>query len=429
MKRAALLIFMLFAGASAAQQERTEPHCAWGLASSLRSASVPYAGSDDPRIGSYVLLLYLDTPYLFLNGTEGGIRLYDNSAWQIAAYGALHFVDMPRHDPDYFSDDTADLGLMVSRLDGGARTDLLLLSDPARRLHAKLRIGTDSSLGALQWHPYAAVGYTGADYNTYYYGYGRVRIGGDAVAEGGIDARLPLTDDIALLANARLRYLGANTGAAATTDGALQSEFYLGAGFFQTPKRPTRGFNPKGYLRVGFGEATPASFTDIISGRGGPERHGLYMASLTYGLPLSKTLFGADVHTYFTPGFVHHFANRLQPPSQEYVATVKFFYRPPGGWWPRFGVGTGLSYISRTTYLERYINAKDGYDHTSHLLQNIDISFDLPLSLLAGEAWRNLWFGYALHHRSGVFESAHQYGQIKGGSNYNMLYMQVHFEP
>jgi MipA family protein len=428
MIRAAVLMLIPLLCAVAAEKKQEEPFHSWGLVSALRSASVPYATAHpESRLNSYVLLLYLDSPLFFLNGTEGGIKLYRDASWQLAAYGALHFVDMPRHDPGYFTDDTADVGVMASYDGRGVRTDLLLLSDPAWRLHAKLRVGTERSDGALRWRPYAAVGYNSADFNRYYYGADRVRVGGDAVAEAGVDSRLFLTNDIALIGNAKLAYLGRESAAAATTDAPLQSEIYVGAGVFQSRSRPQKTFNPKGYVRIAFGEATPSSFSENIMGQGVRDRHGLYLLSVFYGLPLSKTLFGADIHTYFTPGFAHHFGNRLQPSAQEYVAAVKFFYRPPS-WWLRFGVGTGLSYITRTTYIERYINEKDGYDHTSHLLQNVDISLDVPLSHLLGGGWRHVWFGYALHHRSGVFESAHQYGQIKGGSNYNTLYVQVHFE-
>ena len=430
MIRAVVLILILLSYGSAAEEKDQQPFHSWGLVSALRSATVPYRTTqDDPLLDSYVLLLYLDTPYLFLNGTEGGIRFYRDDAWEFALYGAMHFVDMPRHDAHYFTDDTADLGGMASYKNGTVRTDLLLLSDPAWRLHAKLRIGSgDFSGGTLQWRPYAAVGYNGTDYNSYYYGGNRARIGGDAVAEAGVDSRLFLTDAIALVGSAKVRYLGQSVAASATTGTAFQSELYVGAGVFQNSSHPQSAFHLKGYVRVAIGEATASSFTENISGQGARDLHGLYMASVFYGLPLSKTLFGADIHTYFTPGFAHHFGNDLQPSAQEYVAAFKFFYRPPR-WWLRFGAGTGLSYITRTTYIERYINEKDGYDHTSHLLQYLDLSFDVSLSHLLGNGWRNVWFGYALHHRSGVFASAHQYGQIKGGSNYNTLYLQVHFEP
>ncbi|WP_345972538.1 MipA/OmpV family protein [Sulfurimonas diazotrophicus] len=424
MKRVAILLLVLLFCARGAEEHA---NASWGMASVLRSATIPYATTqNDPLLNSYVLLLYLETPYFFLDGTEAGIPLCGNDRWSVAAYGAMHFVDMPRHDSDYFSDDTADLGVMARYRIGKWHTDLLLLSDPARRVHAKLRVGTELERGAWSWRPYAAAGIKSAEYNSYYDGQNRVRVGTDAEAEAGVNTRLYLTDDIALIANAKLRYLGDEAAKAPTTDSAWQSELYLGAGIFQNRGQTVHGFDPKGYLRIAFGEATPSSFSENLLGEGVRDKHGLYLLSLFYGFPLAQTLFGVPIRTYFTPGFVHHFANDLQPPAQEYVGAFKFYYRPPP-WWLRFGFGTGLSYITRTTYIERSINAKDGYDHTSHLLQYLDFSFDVELCRLFGSGWKALWFGYALHHRSGVFEAAHQYGQIKGGSNYNTFYLQLHF--
>ncbi|UFS62357.1 MipA/OmpV family protein [Sulfurimonas sp. HSL-3221] len=420
---AILLLVLLFCARGAEEHA----NASWGMASVLRSATIPYATTqNDSLLNSYVLLLYLDTPYLFLNGTEAGIPFCGRGRWSVAAYGAIHFVDMPRHDPNTFSDDTADLGVMARYRTGKWHADLLLLSDPAWRSHAKLRVGTVLERGAWSWRPYAAAEIKSAEYNSAYYGQKLVRVGADAAAEAGINTRWYLTDDIALIADAKLRYLGGEAAEAPTTDSAWQSELTLGAGIFQNTQRTRHGFDPKGYLRVAFGEATPSSFSENLLGEGVRDKHGLYLLSLFYGLPLSKRLFGAPIRTYFAPGFVHHFANDLQPPAQEYVGAFKFYYRPPH-WWLRFGFGTGLSYITRTTYIERSINAKDGYDHTSHLLQYLDFSFDFELCRLFGSGWKALWFGYALHHRSGVFESAHQYGQIKGGSNYNTFYLQLHF--
>ena len=422
MKWVVALILILWSSCYAAQSE-------WGIASALRAASIPYTTSqNDSLLDSYVLLLYLETPLLFLDGTEGGLRLYRDNAWEFAAYGAMHFVDMPRHDTHYFSDDTADLGLMARYRNGPFHTDLLLLSDPARRPHAALRAGIDCALGDWRLRPYARLDYKSAAYNSYYYGQERVDVGADVAAEAGIGGRWYVSRNIALLAEAKLRYLGREVAAADTIGSPVQSELYLGAGIFGEHNLNRHRFTPKGYLRLALGEATPSSFSQIVIGEGERDPNRAHMLSLFYGLPLSRNLFEAGVQSYFSPGFVHHFADDRQPSAQEYVAAFKFYYRPQN-WWLRFGAGTGLSYISRTTYLERRINAKDGYDHTSHLMQNLDFSFDVELSRLFGKGWENLWFGYALHHRSGVFESAHQYGQIKGGSNYNTLYLQLHFEP
>lgn len=429
MKRGlSLLIFAMFSS-HAADTAANGSHYKWGLASALRSATVPYTTvNKDPLLNSYVLLLYLDTPYLFLDGTEGGVRLYRDTNWQIAAYGAMHFVDLPRHDPNYFSDDTADIGLMASYTHEVWRSDLLLLSDPAWRTHAKLRLRKPFKAGNWQFEPSLELLWKSRDYNSYYYGMNIDQISEDIGADATLKSRWYIGDDIALLGEAKVSYLGYEVAKAPTIQSPVQSEIYVGAGLFQNADSHSGSFDPKGFLRFAVGEATPSSFTENISGQGARDLHGIYMISLFYGLPLSKSLFDTPIHTYLMPGFVHHFAREgYQEEAQEYDLDFKFYYRPQS-WWLRFGFGTGLSYITDPTYIERYINEKDGYDHTSHLMQNLDITFDFELSRVFGKAWKDLWFGYGLHHRSGVFESAHQYGQIKGGSNYNTLYLQRHFE-
>jgi len=40
---------------------------------------------------------------------------------------------------------------------------------------------------------------------------------------------------------------------------------------------------------------------------------------------------------------------------------------------------------------------------------------------------KELYFGIGVHHRSSIFESNSQFGRIKGGSNYNSVYLQYHF--
>ena len=57
-----------------------------------------------------------------------------------------------------------------------------------------------------------------------------------------------------------------------------------------------------------------------------------------------------------------------------------------------------------------------------------DFSIDINLSDLFGfEGPNTLWLGYYIHHRSAIFESASHYGRIKGGSNYNAIYLLWHF--
>lgn len=396
----------------------------WGIGSAWRSASIPYnPDRDDDRLNSYVLLLYLDTPWLYLDGTAGGLKLYSDDAWEFSAYAGMHFVDMPRHDDHNFSDDTADLGLRLRYDSVSWQNDLRLLSDPAWRFHALWQVRRSWHSDRFDLTPFAELHYKSTAYNSYYYGLDRLEIGDDVGAAAGVEARWFLTDSFALLGDAKATYLGYETARAESVDAPVQNEFYLGAAIFESTHGKSRNsFPDKGYFRLAFGEATPSSFSEILTGQGSRDLNRLYMMSLFYGYPLSSTLFGASIASYATIGFVHHFQNALQSAAQEYIVGFKFYYRPDS-WWLRFGFGTGISYITAPTYIERHINEKDGYDHTSHLMHYLDFSFDFSLEHLFGSGWRPYWLGYGLHHRSGVFESAHQYGQIKGGSNYNTIYL------
>ena len=70
---------------------------------------------------------------------------------------------------------------------------------------------------------------------------------------------------------------------------------------------------------------------------------------------------------------------------------------------------------------------KKGY-RSSNLLNFIDLSIDLNVGdLFNANSMRELWFGYSLHHRSAIFETSSAFGRIKGGSNFNTLYLQYHF--
>lgn len=401
----------------------------WGIASAFRSATVPYVTSNNDRLlNGYVLLPYLETPYVYLNGTEGGLRLFSNPHWELAAYGAAHFVDVPRHDTHYFSDDTLDLGASLSYHTHAWRVDLQLMSDPAWRPYAALRLRAPMQRGAWHLEPWTAVRYKSSEFNHYYYGMDTENIQADIGADLGLKGRWDVAKDFSLIGETKLRYLGNEVAQASTIETPIQTEVFLGAGIFQDTKPSEKHWEPSGYLRVAFGEATPSSFSENVTGAGARDLHRLYMLGVFYGLPLSKSLFGVPIHSYFSPGFAHHFASDgYQGTAQEFILAYKMYYRPQS-WWLRFGFGTGISYITEPTYIEKYIQAKDGYDHTSHYMQNLDFSLDFELKHLLGGAFNALWFGYALHHRSGVFESGHQYGQIKGGSNYNTLYLQYHFE-
>ena len=64
----------------------------------------------------------------------------------------------------------------------------------------------------------------------------------------------------------------------------------------------------------------------------------------------------------------------------------------------------------------------------SNLLNFLDYTLDIDLGyIFGGEIFQDLWLGYSIHHRSGIYGSAQQFGRINGGSNYPSIYLQKHF--
>ena len=83
--------------------------------------------------------------------------------------------------------------------------------------------------------------------------------------------------------------------------------------------------------------------------------------------------------------------------------------------------------MSNVTYIERVEMEEKGY-RPSELMNYIDFSLDVNLGdIFNVNALKDAWLGYGIHHRSSIFESASQFGRIKGGSNYNSVYLQFDF--
>ena len=93
----------------------------------------------------------------------------------------------------------------------------------------------------------------------------------------------------------------------------------------------------------------------------------------------------------------------------------------------RVGLGTGFSYAAKVSYIEEVEMAKKGYENIKWLLY-MDFSLEMNLGeLFHLGAMDDIWLGYSLHHRSGIFGTSSMFGRIKGGSNYNTISMQYHF--
>jgi hypothetical protein len=204
---------------------------------------------------------------------------------------------------------------------------------------------------------------------------------------------------------------------------------FFGIGFFNDKKNPVDTLASKPYIRLAHGWGTESNLSEILSGNTEKDPYNNQLTSVFFGVPLADELFTLPIATYLTPGIVHHHASDVQDRSTEWVLAVKFYYtiKWPTPW--RLGFAEGLSYVDRIPYLEEKDMQEKGY-RPSQLLNFLDFSVDMDLGQLFRVQWmEDLWLGYSIHHRSGIFSTSSAFGRISGGSNYNTVYFSTTGNP
>ena len=127
------------------------------------------------------------------------------------------------------------------------------------------------------------------------------------------------------------------------------------------------------------------------------------------------------------PGIAYHWPSRVQSEALEFIISIKADYTIPLPWRIRVGMAEGISYITEVTYIEKS-ELDDREFRPSQKLNYLDFTIDISMGDIFGtQGLDNLWLGYYIHHRSGIWGNAQQYGRINGGSNYTGVYFQYHY--
>jgi outer membrane protein len=93
----------------------------------------------------------------------------------------------------------------------------------------------------------------------------------------------------------------------------------------------------------------------------------------------------------------------------------------------RVGFGIGVSYAERVPYSEVTTQA-ERERNTSKLLNYLEPSIDVSVGDLFGnKRWHDVYFGFAVSHRSGIFATSQLLGTVDGGSNYLYAYLEAAF--
>lgn len=403
----------------------------WGIAAVVRSSTIPYSAADS-FVSSFIPLMFYEGERFYIKGLEGGVTLRDYSDWQMNAILRLRFFDLPQSIQNQVKGDVGDGGIQLRRhLNDTWDLDTEFMLDPSYRWHANTRLSSEIESGDWWFNPSLELRWKSAEFNSYYYAlseFSNEEIGAGVDVKLGAMTRYHVASNLYLLGGAYVTRLDGHAFASENIDNQWQGEFYVGFGLFKNKDKPYRSdLSNKPYVRVAHGWATPSNIGDIISGNSEKDEFNNQLSSVFYGHPLTDELFGVPVDIYLTPGLVWHWSSEVQASSPEYVMAIKAYANIS---WPtkwRFGVAEGLSYINNITYIEQTEMDEKGY-RPSELLNYLDFSVDVNLGdLFNYKEWNGVWLGYSIHHRSAIFEKASQYGRIKGGSNYNTVYLQFDF--
>lgn len=434
-----LLVSLVAAAPLSAREAPPEPPAAagpenrpeekWGIGFGFRLASNPYAAGDSVQEDVFPLLYY-DSRYFYLDGLEAGIKLRRAEEWRLNLLARWRFIDVPENYNSRMDTDVLDwgLGFRYQEDRNPLYFEIDLLADERQRLSAILKSGLEMGGGRLEWAPYMALRLKSARFNDYYYGLARDNIGSGTDISLGLEGRYYLGNDLYLQASLALTWLDPSARDSVFVDEEFQKNALFGLLYQNGRRRPLKSsIAAKPYLRLVHGWATPSDTKEIVTFQNREDDRDNRLLSLFYGHPLSDELFGLPLATYLTPGYVWHWHSDVQDSGQEFVLAVKSYYTFdwPSRW--RVGLGTGFSYAAQISYIEEVEMARKGYEDVKWLLY-LDFSLEMSLGrLLRLAAMDDIWLGYSLHHRSGIFGTSSLFGRIKGGSNYNTISLQYHF--
>lgn len=408
----------------------TEPP--WGIAMGVRYAKIPFH-ADDSTVADVFPLLYFEGKHIFLRGKEGGFKLWQNPSGEsgVNLLGRYRFFDIPKEFQNEIRGDALDMGIQAYwNLQHDLLLEAELLSDVDGRVQAIGRLGKKISGDGWWLTPELEMIAKTSYFNSRYYGLNTYDVDAGIQFKARLHSRMHVWSNLYLEGSIEAGLLDNPARDSQPVNTDLEWEAYLGLGFFELPEMisSAKSSGPqllaKPYWRLAQGWGTSSSLAQIIDGDIRTENVDVDMTSLFYGHPLSDTLFGLPIELYLTPGLVHHYSSDDQGAATEYVLGIKAYYTLPLPWRIRIGVAEGISYTDSITYYEAESMEDKDY-RASKLLNYLDFSFDLNLGdVFCADTLEDLWLGYSIHHRSGIFESSSAFGRISGGSNFNTVYLQ-----
>ena len=176
-------------------------------------------------------------------------------------------------------------------------------------------------------------------------------------------------------------------------------------------------------LRLGYGFSDANDLGQILVGDWRRYEGDTSLLNLDGGYRLGYEVFDIPLDIYMKSALSYFNENGLQKNFLELTFYFKAYLK--FDFWHnrvRLGAGEGLSLAQEIPIVE--IDDADG-DPTAKFLNYLDISLDFDVGrLIHVDAMNNLYLGYTLKHRSGIFGL---FNGVHGGSNYNLLTLEKNF--
>lgn len=423
-----------------------------GLGFVFRTESSPYLGADT-RDDFLPLYLY-EGERFFLRANEAGMRVWRDDTMGVEAFVERRLEGFPEDELPAslegmaYRNTGADLGARFYVQGDAWRWDVSLRQDVSGESNGtEVRLGYAYAWKSDRWRlqPVAYASWRSADLNDYYYGVESFEARPDRAtydAGAGWNATLALYGQYRILQNWSLVGGAYATHVASeirdspiTEDDSLRWGVMAGAVY------------DFGNGQVRWDDDGAPTYVKVFYGRDSGEGCHLVrimtlqcvslnsvdptdIAGVHVGRPFVSRLNDWPLDFIGYVGILRHLEKGRQPNGWQIDAYMKaFWYGFP---WShrvntRLGFGAGVSYAERVPYTEVTAQARRE-KNTSKLLNYLEPSIDVSVGDLFGsKRWHDVYFGFAVSHRSGIFASSELLGAVDGGSNYIYAYVEAGF--
>ncbi len=432
----------------------------WSLGASYSWQQSVYAG-EDYRTDFMPTFTYTGERF-FLDTTNLGWHAIDNSQWQLDLFGS-YFIQ-GYNDHSFFSDtgevrdeddplkgmerkNAFEGGIEITRKTNFGRFGLQYAHD-IDNVHngsdARARWTKVLYRGRWELQPWAEYQWWSSEKADYYFGVQdsevtdtrpAYELGSSGSWAGGLAGRYRLRPEQTVTLNVGYRHHNSDIKESPVVTERGSVSVQLGYRYEFGDMRSTsdgsdfnffrNNSNPVS-VRAAYGCTTRTKFNTILRGEVNCSET-TNLASFFASRQLAPTFFGLPIEIWLQGGVAKRFEDGLQDDFFEGVVAFKGIYRAFP--WSdhigtRLGFAEGFSYSESVPWIEKE-KAEEQDRRTSHLLNYLEFSLDVSVGDVFGaESLRNLFFGFYVHHRSGIFATSDLYGNVDGGSNVNALYLE-----